>query len=689
MRAVASLLCAALSAAANIAPGASVAESAVSGCAGSRLGDAPSFRVDFANRAAGCTVKNYKDRSAILFRERDGRSEMAVGVVGTNGIDMSWGIETPAFPVKAGREFAVRLEMSGTLPQSNYINPGAKLLWRDAAGAQMKTVDALGNDVFLSTPLAFPLRKEGLGVSVAHTKSLVPQGAASAVLSVVVDHPDILPGEEIAVRGIEYFEHEKDEAWRFSDLEAPELEILTPSPCADLHAPVRFRLRDATGTDYSSMRCFVDGRDVTGSLSEEKATDGTKVFSFPPADAWRPESVVSVEVRCSDVRGNAAAEWGFVAFTQAPARHAKWTVRDDGMVLKDGVPFFPLGICSVHADEPNGNDLDRAVRELKAAGFNLAHTYMVRGRRLHAQSAHYDELVEACAKHGVCMLPEPSIRYGTLAQRDALLMPNVLYGRGCAGMFGWGVGDDTSRLQSPRDLKRLHRVCKAADSDLLTVSIDAIASSAQQAPYIPFADVMILEQYPLRQAAPQDDEMAKMASGMDSAWEAVRISGTANRSVMSMPQTFKGFNRWERFPTTDELRAMTFIPIACRARGIVYYTYYSSKANPAAFSTPESKATVTAVSREVAAILPDLVARDAARQPTVEVIAGSKVNALGGASVRCLLKSGGLLVAANTSHLPVTAVIRLPDGASIRHEFARNGVLVEKVSGANRKVPVD
>jgi hypothetical protein len=148
---------------------------------------------------------------------------------------------------------------------------------------------------------------------------------------------------------------------------------------------------------------------------------------------------------------------------------------------------------------------------------------------------------------------------------------------------------------------------------------------------------------------------------------------------MAMPQSFKGFGRWARFPSVDELRAMTFISLACRARGLVYYTYHSKGENKGAFSDPEYRRIFTSVAKEVSPLLPSLVMRDADRQPTVETVAGPAKNVLGSASVRCLLKEDGLLVAANTSHEEVKAKIKLPTGNSIECAFPRNGTLVKRI----------
>ena len=639
-----------------------------------------SHRVDLSQNGGNCILGNYLDRCRFASRcEHDGGTVLAVATVCTNRMDTSWRVESKRFPVGAGKEFVVRLEMSGDLPKSPYIKPGARIVWYDSAGKPMKTVDTLGNDVILETALVFPLRKKDNGVSVACTKAIVPQGAVKAAMVAEVDHPDVLPAEEVVLRRVEYFEHVKGHPWRFGDLDAPELEMLTDSPCVDLEAPISFRLVDASGIDYSKLRCKIDGVDVTGRLKFVDSADGGRICYYKSDAPWRMGSVVIVETECTDTRGNSAVEWGFVAFARDPVRHPKWTVRDDGVALRDGAPFFPFGICSVHANDPNEFNLDKAVRELKEAGLNLAHTYMVRNWKNHKPSAYYDDLVAACEKYGMMMLPEPTIRHGTLQSRDAMASQNVIFGRRCVSMFGWAIGDDTSRLQSPRDLKKLDRLCKSADRDLLTVSIDAVSSPEHQAPYIQYADVVIDELYPIRNAVAQDDEMANIARALDGSWEAVRISGVKNRSVMAMPQSFKGFGRWARFPSVDELRAMTFISLACRARGLVYYTYHSKGENKGAFSDPEYRRIFTSVAKEVSPLLPSLVMRDADRQPTVETVAGPAKNVLGSASVRCLLKEDGLLVAANTSHEEVKAKIMLPTGNIIECAFPRNGTLVKRI----------
>ena len=123
---------------------------------------------------------------------------------------------------------------------------------------------------------------------------------------------------------------------------------------------------------------------------------------------------------------------------------------------------------------------------------------------------------------------------------------------------------------------------------------------------------------------------------------------------------------------------MTFLAIACRARGVRYYLYSSvpEKSNYGIASTPERFAAVTNIAHEVSVLSPKLLTRDAAVQPSVRVTEGPQKASFGFPSVTALLKECGLLVAVNISTEPVKAVLSLPDGRSQKVSLVRNGVFV-------------
>ena len=626
--------------------------------------------VSFTPDGWSSSVEHYRQNSTGILEVVQGKAALVIRKADNGESDTAWTFTGDSFPVTGGSEFVVALRFGGDLPERLY-SPGAKICWLKPDGSPLVAVDALGKSFARADCLELPLKRQSSFWSRTFTRGLVPPGAGRGRIVIGEDHPNVGPGESFCISGIRYVERRKGEAWDYDDLEAPELKVLTQSPCPDLTAPIRFRLEDKSGVDYAHMACHVDGVDVTKSLVREG-----DVFSFRPEKDWAPESVHGLEVRAKDLKGFESTEWGFVAFTREKVRHPVVSIRDDGVVLRDGRPFFPVGVYNVHACEPNGNDLDAAVRELKENGVNLPLTYMVRGKG-DEMSRRYDELEDACTRHGLPLLPEPAIRKGE--KRDGMLFDNLMHGRSVPCTFGWTLGDDTSGHQLPRDLKRSYRLAKAVDPQALAFSVDIIHDACQQAPFVPFADVLVLELYPIRTETPQDGEMAQIADCMDAGWAAVAISGCAARSVFAAPQAFCGWNNWKRYPTKEEVRAMAFISLACRARGLAFYTYHSYGKNCGVMSTPGRKSDFFEVTREISALSESLAGRDAARQPEVRISNGPAANVLGGASVRCLLKEDGLLIAANTSAAAVVATIRLPSGISITHRFPRFGVLVRRI----------
>lgn len=632
--------------------------------------EASTYSVDFAAGAKDCTFGNYQERTPWAVVSTNGRYEVEFTrptPATAKDKDTSWSLTTGAFAVTPGEEFVVELGMSGHLMLATYVNPGARIEWLDEAGKPIMSVDALGKDVPLSSPLNMPMRKWDLGDSRTFDKGIVPDVARKARIFFGADWPDLNYRERIGIHKVAYYGHKRGEKWALDDIDAPELELLTPTPTSNRHAAIRFRLTDATGVDYGKLVCEINGRRLA---ADELRRDG-EAFVYEPKAPWPAERQVSIKVDCADVNGFAATEWGFVSITTNRLRHAKWTVRDDGVLLQDGKPFFPLGITSIHAAPWCDNNLDRGIAELKSNGVNCVHTYMVRHRPNNEQSLHYDELVAAAEKYGMTFMAEPAFRRGEMKVRDALIASNTIHGLTSAGQFGWGIGDDTSRLQTPRELKRLHRQCKASDPDLLTISVDALCAAVKQAPYVPFADVLVLENYPIRKPEPQPDEMALQAQTIENGWESVKMSGCKNRAVLAMPQTFKGWSSWKRYPTEDELRCEMYLSLACRARGIIAYTSYNYNGNEGAFNNPQTKREFLGLVREIAALIPSLVLADAPEQPQVTIVSGPKHDALGAPSVRCLLKEDGLLILANAAPDGVEAEIRLPDGRTLCRTLKR------------------
>ena len=647
----------------------------------------PAFDVKFAADSPDCTYVDYCTRTPRTFTEVDGHPAVTFHYLKRTDpkfYDTMWGICTRPFAVTPGYDGVLQLVLSGTVSKS--ANPGGRLYWLDAEGKKILHQDALGKMSPLASPVNFPCGvSAGLGTSTAWTRVRVPENARQAKFELKVDLPDLKEGQTVTLSRCAYYEHARGVPNELDDLEAPTLEVLTVSPCADFDAPLRFRISDASGVNEGATSVKIDGRAVPpASLVRE---DGA--FVYRPEAPWKEGTVHEIAVVAEDVRGNRGTDCGFVAFTAKPVRHPKWSIRDDGMPLKDGTPFFPFGWCRIRPCAGNGFDMDRGVREMRENGLNVGHTYMAR-RDGPTVSALLTELADICEKRDLLLYVEPSYRNPDLPGFLSCAEKSLFAGRARKLSFLWGIGDDTSMQVSPQQLRRYYRVCKAVDPDALTVSADVVGGAGLYEPYLPFFDIVAVETYALGNPVPLDQDMAKTAANIDGAWADVFSAGVPCRSVMALPQCFKGWGNWKRQPTIEEIRAQAYINVACRARGVIFYASTGQRFHLREASTnvemsatcpldiPEQKEEFFAFSREFSQLLPSLAGRDAVRQPILKVLGGGETNVLGGASIRCLLKEDGLLVAANTSHREVSAEIQLPNGKKIEHVFPRYGYLVER-----------
>ncbi len=665
----------------KVEPMTMVAALLLAGCCCDKVPPAvPTFKVDFATTNEIAVVHNFRERTPSAVKQT-----AAGAVLEFTGVknakpgeewsdDTMWGLDTRKFAVTPNCEYCVKMRMAGALP-AGYGKVISEIQWFTADGKPIMTVDQLGKDVQLAFTVRFPTAVRGdAKESVTCSRGVVPKNAGFAKLTFKVDNPNLAPGEKVEFREYAYYEHVRGERWAFDDIDAPVVTLLNGGQLKSDTEPLRFRINDATGVDLSTLECAIDG--VPVAFSDLKR-DG-ETFVFAPKTPWSKDSVHGVEVNVSDLNGIRGYDCAYVVYTETKPAHRFCSLRDDGTMLLDGQPFFPLGIFSVHPNPGNNFDVDAQLKEMRANGLNVVHTYMVRGRDNAKRDAEYDALVAACEKHGLLFYAEPASRRLEPQERNRRMAVNIFRGRNFKEVLGWGVGDDTSINTSPDDLKRLHRFCKAIDPGALTISADVIKSPSQQADYIPYADILLLESYPIRNPQPQPEEMAKAAEAIDNAWAAVDIAGVKGTSVMALPQCFKGWSSWKRYPTKEEIRAQAFIAICCRARGLIYYTSYSYKNNEGPFNDPTHRREFYEVTREIAALMPSLVTRDAERQPTVSVIKGKGKNILGGDAVRALLKEDGLLVVANTSQQPVTAEIVLPDGRKLVRELSAYGAFAER-----------
>lgn len=331
------------------------------------------------------------------------------------------------------------------------------------------------------------------------------------------------------------------------------------------------------------------------------------------------------------------------------------TLRDDGTVLVGGRPFFPIGIYAVSECEANGNSIERAFRDLKAAGFNLVH------RTSPNPPAEYEKFLDLADRHGLKVFTLPVASYKKDFYFDSLI-PKTKH-HDC--ILAWYLADDTASNTDPETVALRDRLCKLLDTDHLTLQADAVmmgGAFVRYREYVHTTDVFLPELYPVYAKKPHGGEVAEIVANMKVIREAIAEAGGPAKSVWPIIQHFDGWGAWKRFPTFDELRAMSWQAIIHGGRGITWYVYHSKSGRGRGIAaSPQYQRELMTVSREIADVADDLVMRDAMRQPEIEVLSGPKTDAFGEKAVTALLKTGAspLLLVANATTNAVRARVAI------------------------------
>jgi len=362
-----------------------------------------------------------------------------------------------------------------------------------------------------------------------------------------------------------------------------------------------------------------------------------------------------------------------VLYSDNRPRVPKITLRDDGVTLVDGEPFFPIGVYSVCKREFNNQDFDRAFADLKAAGFNFAHTY---------GDAYEPGFFDAAEKYG--------FKLWVAAKLPDRKLLDVGRRRPC--VLAWYLGDDTASWFSPQEITDRHVSVKAVDPNRLTCQADPIDSDlaiSRYAAYVRATDVFMPEIYPVRHEAGDPTDKTCVAitiRDMERVRSDVRSFNDGQpRACWPIIQYFLGWNGWQHFPSRDQLFAMTWAAIIHGAHGMTWYTYGGfdhkkpGRNDQGITSTPERWQTISELARELGKWSPVFVERTPAEQPTVKVLEGPRLDPLGKEpSVTCLLKKHAgktHLFAVNACSEPVTVEFTLPGGVKTTEKFAPFGVL--------------
>lgn len=238
----------------------------------------------------------------------------------------------------------------------------------------------------------------------------------------------------------------------------------------------------------------------------------------------------------------------------------KYDFRNDGVLLENGKPFFPLGFYHVSWAQSPEHRLNMA-RAVAAAGFNTVHVGITSAEKDTDSYAHF---LNECDKIGIRVITEFGL--------DSLQVINKY--KSFNAVMGWNPGDEpAARGISAAEMFSRYDTFKQADPEHIAYTV--ICLPAQYKNYAAGTDVLAPDPYPVP-SAPIETVYWKFR---DAATEAANFDTT----VWAVPQCFGGYDSWKRPPSPQEFRAMTYLALLSGVRGIIYYTFYDG-----GFNLPDS-----------------------------------------------------------------------------------------------------
>jgi hypothetical protein len=360
-----------------------------------------------------------------------------------------------------------------------------------------------------------------------------------------------------------------------------------------------------------------------------------------------------VKIAATDYAGNEMLQTRYVLIKEPPTKGIV-TIRDDGVTLVDGKPFFPIGIYSVSKLPVNDNNFDKAFAELKAAGFNMAHTYNS------ARNADFAEFYEAARKYDFKLFIPPESGNNNPDANSAL----ATVARECneIPLLAWYLADDTAGWIGPTELKRVHEAIMQVDPYHMTTQADGITQLNDQR-YVRYVDSttgFLPEIYPIREKT--GNHVADVTRGMKNVQAAWAKAGRVT-PVWAIIQDFEGWG-WQRYPTNEEERCMVYLALIHGAQGMTWYTYsYRPPDKHGAAYDPQVWAYLKGIAGELSSLSEVLTSRDPKEKPVGQVVSGPEKGDLDYPSLNLRLKQWQgqwYLLAANSSEQPITAKVTLP-----------------------------
>lgn len=282
---------------------------------------------------------------------------------------------------------------------------------------------------------------------------------------------------------------------------------------------------------------------------------------------------------------------------------------DNGFLLVDGKPFFPVGIYTLQ--DKDNKDHDAILAEARKVGFNTTVYYALTPTAVLP-------LLDACARNGIKAFVYPvmpfSVRTGKETTAD--FIKDIEAKRDHPALLGWYLVDEPEGIGKGAvdAVRELYQMLKQMDTDHPCSLVIMGAKAA--ADYRACTDIMWIDPYPVPHAPVT--YVSECTSGAVAAVE-------RDKPVWVIPQAFD-WNIWRtgkidkvHRPTPEEERCMTYLALVHGAKGIIYWAHTASRYYIRDY--PEHWAAVKKIAGELRDLSPVLLTLNSGR--TLRITPGS------------------------------------------------------------------
>ena len=415
----------------------------------------------------------------------------------------------------------------------------------------------------------------------------------------------------------------KDSNWNtYFSVVSPIVVNVTPA-VRNFSKPVMAKIIPSTLIDWKSLKFSVDGVDVTKSVIIEGNT-----VKYVPEKPFA-DKLHSFSISIADIEGNKTKVKRYFDFVDMPQNNIV-TLRDDGMTLIDGKPFFPIGIYSLNKKPWNNNSFDQAMRDIKEAGFNLTHTYFGTAHN------YFGEFISAARKYDMkVFIAGPD---GANSKNLPRIIDTVRQMRNDPSVLSWYLADDTSSHWGPEELAEMTDAVNAVDPSRPTSQADGVGGYNS---FVNSSKIFLPEIYAgLNDKLELDGECVPYVIWkVRDTFKRIELEGNANVSVWTILSYFRGWGI-NRYASYRELRAMAYAAIIYGSQGLTWYTYSAGdhKQYFGASQIPEKWQIMSKLTKELNQMHDVLCERKAAIQPEITIISGPAADTRNNPSIAGLLK---------------------------------------------------